>query len=201
MEKVAADEENPHRVVAQMFRLYDLIHLGRVDEAIRVGEGELARASASDADKAQIARPLFDAYTHERSDAANAGRMKALIEQTSTDDAPLQLLDAEMLAEVPRVEQGIESAAIQLADEPLVEVYPNPFNPAVTIAYRLTEESVVRLDVYDVLGRRVERLVDATQPAGRYEVVFSRSHLPTGVYLYHLEVGGQVRSGSVILVK
>jgi hypothetical protein len=67
--------------------------------------------------------------------------------------------------------------------------YPNPFNPQTTIGYVLPQASVVRLVVYDVLGREVTVLVDGTRPAGRQEVTFEAANLPSGVYLYQLQAG------------
>jgi hypothetical protein len=88
---------------------------------------------------------------------------------------------------------------------PLVYVlegsYPNPFNPVTVLRYGLPASSVVRLVVYDVLGRVVSRLVDAAQSAGWHAVVFDGSSLPSGVYLYRLEAGTFTQSRTMLLVK
>ena len=65
--------------------------------------------------------------------------------------------------------------------------YPNPFNPETVIRYSLPEESIIRLSVYDLLGREVRRLVDGYQVAGNHEIVFDGTGLSTGIYLYTLE--------------
>ena len=65
--------------------------------------------------------------------------------------------------------------------------YPNPFNPFTTIRYALTEESRVRLVVYDVLGREVRVLVDGQVEAGVHELSFEAADLPSGLYVYRLE--------------
>jgi hypothetical protein len=79
--------------------------------------------------------------------------------------------------------------------------YPNPFNPQTTIGFALPQSGQVRLVVYDVLGRAVARLVEGTLAAGRHEVVFDASGLPTGVYLYRLEADGFVQVRRMLLVK
>jgi len=201
MEKAVADPSQPYRAIAQGFRLYDLIHLGRVDEAIAVGEAELAQELIAETDRAFIARPLFDAYVHEKEDGLNAGRMKAILDMLGDEDVATGLLDAEMAALGLHAQQEVQGSSAADADESPVEVYPNPFNPAATIAYSLTSDARVQLKIYDVLGREVARLVDAPQSAGRHEAVFDGSSLPTGVYLYRLEAGTAVQSGSVILMK
>jgi hypothetical protein len=79
--------------------------------------------------------------------------------------------------------------------------YPNPFNLQTTIGFALPQTSAVRLVVYDVLGREVARLVEGTLSAGRHEVVFDASGLPTGVYLYRLQADGFVQTRRMLLVK
>jgi hypothetical protein len=78
--------------------------------------------------------------------------------------------------------------------------YPNPFNGATTIRYELGGASPVRLQVYDVLGRRVATLVDEVQPAGPYTVRLDANGLASGTYFYRIEtaVGQEVRRMTVI---
>ena len=79
--------------------------------------------------------------------------------------------------------------------------YPNPFNPTTTIHYALPRASLVRLEVFDVLGRKVATLVDATQAAGQYKATFEASHLTSGVYLYRLTAGAFIETRRMILAK
>ena len=79
--------------------------------------------------------------------------------------------------------------------------YPNPFNPETTISFSLPQHGAVRLAVYDVLGREVERLLDGSYPAGAHRVRFDGSSLSSGLYLYRLENEGSVLTRSMILMK
>ncbi|MEX2656577.1 MAG: T9SS type A sorting domain-containing protein [Balneolales bacterium] len=72
--------------------------------------------------------------------------------------------------------------------------YPNPFNPATVIRYELPRTSEVRLEVFDLLGRRVATLVDGPVQAGRHEAHFNASRLSSGVYLYRLQAGSTASS-------
>ncbi len=64
--------------------------------------------------------------------------------------------------------------------------YPNPFNPTTSIRYELPERSLVTLNVYDILGRKVETLVNGTEYAGSHDVNFSAAGLASGMYFYRL---------------
>jgi photosystem II stability/assembly factor-like uncharacterized protein len=70
----------------------------------------------------------------------------------------------------------------------LKQNYPNPFNPRTVIDYELRNTSYVRLIVYDITGREVQKLVDQKQSAGEYEVDFMGKFVSSGVYLYRMLV-------------
>ncbi len=79
--------------------------------------------------------------------------------------------------------------------------YPEPFNPVTTIRYALPEAAHVRLEVFDLTGRRVAVLVDGERPAGQYTARFDASRLASGMYLYRLRAGATVQSKTMMLMK
>jgi hypothetical protein len=84
----------------------------------------------------------------------------------------------------------------------LFQNYPNPFNPSTMITYELVTAANVSLMVYDVLGNEVGILVNEVKNAGRHEVEFNASDLPSGVYFYCLYVDGkQIGVRRMTLVK
>jgi hypothetical protein len=83
----------------------------------------------------------------------------------------------------------------------LSQNYPNPFNPSTTIKYELPQSSVVKLSVFDMLGREVSVLVDERRDAGVHEVKFDASGLASGVYLYRLQAGDFVQARKLVVVK
>ncbi|MFC2092831.1 T9SS type A sorting domain-containing protein [Bacteroidota bacterium] len=71
----------------------------------------------------------------------------------------------------------------------LEQNYPNPFNPYTIISYDLPKNGIVKLAIFDFLGREVTKLVaNEFTNAGRYSVVFNGSNLSSGLYFYVLEV-------------
>jgi len=83
----------------------------------------------------------------------------------------------------------------------LAQNFPNPFNPRTTISFSLAKEGNVRLEVFDVSGRRVQSLVDGVKSAGRHTVDFDASSFSSGVYFYRLIAGGIVEQKKMVLLK
>jgi len=65
--------------------------------------------------------------------------------------------------------------------------YPNPFNSSTTIEYGLPEAEHVRIEIYDLLGRKVETLVNEEMQAGRHQVVWEADRYASGLYFYRIE--------------
>lgn len=79
--------------------------------------------------------------------------------------------------------------------------YPNPFNPSTMIPFSLPERTHVRLDVYDVSGRLVTRLVDHEMAAGTHRTPFNADALSSGLYIVRLNTPFGSKSIRVSLVK
>lgn len=79
--------------------------------------------------------------------------------------------------------------------------YPNPFNPTTSISFSLPEAQHVRLTVTDLTGREVAQLLNGVQAVGFHRVEFDAKELPSGMYLYRLESGGNVITKKMILLK
>ena len=83
----------------------------------------------------------------------------------------------------------------------LSQNYPNPFNPSAIINYSIKDAGNVRLNVYDILGNEVGELVNRNLNAGHYSVEFNASNLPSGVYIYTIQVNNFFDSKKMILIK
>jgi photosystem II stability/assembly factor-like uncharacterized protein len=83
----------------------------------------------------------------------------------------------------------------------LKQNYPNPFNPSTTIKFELPKSSIVKLRVFDILGRQVSVLVNERKDAGVHELKFDGSNLSSGVYFYRLQVGDFVQTKKLVILK
>jgi uncharacterized protein (DUF362 family) len=79
--------------------------------------------------------------------------------------------------------------------------YPNPFNPQTTISYTISEEVLVNISVYDMLGRKVETLVNKRQGAGYYRCTWNPKDAASGISLYRLQAGDFVETRKMTLLK
>ncbi len=79
--------------------------------------------------------------------------------------------------------------------------YPNPFNPETVIRYSLTDNHLVTLKVFDVLGNEVSTLVNEVQRPGNHKVTFDGKELSSGIYYYKLNADGFSETKKMILVK
>jgi hypothetical protein len=79
--------------------------------------------------------------------------------------------------------------------------YPNPFNPQTTIPYELTQDSQVKLTVWNMIGQKVATLVDGEVDAGQHEETWNASTMPSGIYIARFEVNGKVFTRKMTLIK
>lgn len=83
----------------------------------------------------------------------------------------------------------------------LSQNYPNPFNPVTKINYDLPKDGMVKLVVYDILGREVKTLVNEVKQAGRYTVEFNGSGFASGIYFYRIQTGNFVQVKRMVMIK
>jgi len=116
------------------------------------------------------------------------------IQQLPRHESPVQQsifysFAADTLAQNNQIDNESEKPATARLDQN----YPNPFNPLTTISFRLPENSDVRIEVFDQLGRSMETILNETRVAGEHNLVYDASHLPSGTYLYRMELRGLER--------
>jgi nitrous oxidase accessory protein NosD len=83
----------------------------------------------------------------------------------------------------------------------LAQNYPNPFNASTVIRYSLPEPSDVIIEIYDILGRKVETLVQGEQQAGYHQVIWNAGKRSSGMYFYRIEAGEYTETRKMVLLK
>ncbi|HBC46069.1 MAG TPA: hypothetical protein DCZ43_03385, partial [candidate division Zixibacteria bacterium] len=79
--------------------------------------------------------------------------------------------------------------------------YPNPFNAQTTISYSLPKASEVSLDIFDILGSKIETLRTGHQEAGEHQVIWNAGDKPSGIYFYRLKAGEREETNRMVLLK
>ncbi len=79
--------------------------------------------------------------------------------------------------------------------------YPNPFNPYLTIPFRLSSPARVTISVFDISGRLVAVLRDGLIPEGDHESTWNARGCASGVYIVRLSAGVKTEVRKAALVK
>ncbi|MDP8208608.1 MAG: T9SS type A sorting domain-containing protein [Candidatus Electryonea clarkiae] len=86
----------------------------------------------------------------------------------------------------------IESNASHPKDYILDKVYPNPFNPTITISVGLPASSELKISVYNITGQEAAILADERYSIGYHQFIFDASDLSSGIYFIHAKVPGKM---------
>ena len=96
---------------------------------------------------------------------------------------------------------------IDLPDEFALHAnYPNPFNPITTLKYDLPEDGMIKITIYDIMGRLVNNLISARQNAGYKSIQWNATNnqgqpVSAGVYIYSFEAGEFRETRKMIFLK
>lgn len=95
---------------------------------------------------------------------------------------------------------GIVPAA-KPAKAPKIKNFPNPFNPITTLEFTLPETGFARVEIYNMLGERIDTLVERSFQAGTYTVEWDASRYATGTYFYRLTTANHSVVQKILFVK
>ncbi|MBN2426503.1 MAG: endonuclease [Calditrichaceae bacterium] len=119
------------------------------------------------------------------------------IHSNDTDESPLTI---PVTAEVSGSASIIDPFEIPEGYQ-LLQNFPNPFNNATIINYRLPAAGEVELSVYNLLGQRIALLVSKLQHAGSHQVNFDATGLASGIYYYKIKSGQFASTRRMLLIK
>jgi hypothetical protein len=86
-------------------------------------------------------------------------------------------------------------------DLSLGQAYPNPFNATTVIPFRVANNGLVTITVFDILGREVAELFNQQALPGEYRLQWSAEDLPSGIYFVGLSAGAENHVRKVVLLK
>jgi hypothetical protein len=95
---------------------------------------------------------------------------------------------------------GIEKETVPVTYR-LEQNYPNPFNPSTTITFSIPKKAIVRIAVYNVLGKEISVIINKYIDRGNYNVTFDGKNLSSGIYYYKLETGSYTDVKKMVLIK
>ena len=131
----------------------------------------------------------------------------AIIAWVQADNSGYEVLQAARSDVLALSPVGIDDNVASLPEGfNLAQNYPNPFNVTTGIEYTLAVESQVKLEVYDLVGRKVADLATGVQPAGNHQIIWdgqdSRGRVvASGVYFYRLTAGDRSMTRRMMLLK
>ena len=79
--------------------------------------------------------------------------------------------------------------------------YPNPFNPKTVIKYEIPIPSKVTISIFNLLGQKIETLINEEKQPGTYQVEWKPKNLPSGIYIYQLKSGNFVQAKKMLYLK
>lgn len=121
-----------------------------------------------------------------------------------------QRLDGYLVGDGP-VSIAVHELLVDSTSDPVIyfklnQNYPNPFNPITYISFSLPCEEMVRLDIYNLLGERIQTLADQHLPRGKYTLTWDGKNdsgvpLSSGVYFYRLKTSRNVEIKKMHLIR
>ena len=79
--------------------------------------------------------------------------------------------------------------------------FPNPFNPTTSFRFGLPRKFHVQLSIYNLLGQLMDTPLKQSMSAGMYEFQWTSHNLPSGIYIYTLQIGAKKKTGRLILMQ
>ncbi|MEO8209823.1 MAG: T9SS type A sorting domain-containing protein [bacterium] len=118
---------------------------------------------------------------------------------TSEGDVNIYVIKTDSLGNAPVSIKNISSELP--ASFKLYQNYPNPFNPFTKIRFDLIESGNIRMDIYDIRGKKISNIFNERKNKGSYELNFDGSNLSSGVYYYKLTTQNYSSTKKMLLLK
>jgi len=102
-------------------------------------------------------------------------------------------------------DESCEYLSVEINEIPSIfeiqNLYPNPFNPVVTISYGVPISQFIEGQIFNLIGESVSTLISQYQPAGNYSIKWNATGNPSGIYIFILKTESEVKSQKLVLLK
>ena len=86
-------------------------------------------------------------------------------------------------------------------DYSISAAYPNPFNPTTQMSLELNTDANVSIKVFNTMGQLVDVITEGQMAGGNYSFSWDATNSASGIYFIHTEVGDQLNTQKIMLVK
>jgi hypothetical protein len=93
------------------------------------------------------------------------------------------------------------TTSVAVVPRPSLTAWPNPFNSSTEISFSVPQRGQIRITIYDILGRQVERLWDGECEAEDHKIKWNAGGLASGLYFAVLLTGDKVLICKLLLAK
>ena len=83
----------------------------------------------------------------------------------------------------------------------LKSLYPNPFNPYLTIQLQINEQANLTIEIFDLHGRKIETLINDLNVIGNHEFTCNANDHPSGMYFFKLTIDGSILMRKALYIK
>ncbi|KAA3615833.1 MAG: T9SS C-terminal target domain-containing protein [Calditrichaeota bacterium] len=101
----------------------------------------------------------------------------------------------------PRIDIAYKTEEVIPSDYKVTYNYPNPFNPVTIIKVNLKKGALVKLTIYNSLGKEISILANEQRTSGEYEYRFNAENYSSGVYFYKLEIDKELHINKMLYLK
>ena len=136
------------------------------------------------------------------------------MDQGTLDNYNLQFDDTQEASDhLPLVFDIVVSSNVGVKDKDVLPTlikiypnYPNPFNPITTIQYYISKDELVKINIYDIVGRNIKSLFTERQAAGKHSLLWNATNdagkkVSNGMYFYTIQAGEYKIIEKMLLLK
>ena len=136
------------------------------------------------------------------------------MDQATLDNYNLQFDDTQEASDhLPLVFDIVVSSNVGVKDNDVLPTlikiypnYPNPFNPITTIQYYISKDELVKINIYDIVGRNIKSLFTERQAAGKHSLLWNATNdagkkVSNGMYFYSIQAGEHKIIEKMLLLK